>query len=121
MASGKTAVQTSKKLRRLQDATTEGEADGSYVRSGRYVAGRLFKLRSGVWTDSHFRKGMKVLKLKWMGAAYLKLLKLRPKLKKVLALGKRVLVVVGKKRAVLIGRGGAADIKLEKLKKWLAR
>ena len=117
--SGRRAVDASKALRQLKDSKTERESASAGVR--RYVRGRLFQLRSGVWRDSRFRAGMKVLKIKWMGAAYIRLLTLRPDLKRILALGDRVLIVVAKGRAIEVGPTGANKIPVSKLSSWVRK
>jgi Ca-activated chloride channel family protein len=66
------------------------------------VSGRLFVYKSGRWVDSTFKKDMAVLKIKFGSDAYFKLLELKPSLKKALALGTDVVVVVGKNKAVAV-------------------
>jgi Ca-activated chloride channel family protein len=61
----------------------------------RYVAGKTFYLRDGVWTDSEFKADAKlpVVKLKFASDEYFNLTGQEPKLAEFLALGQRVVVV----------------------------
>ena len=61
----------------------------------RYIAGKTFYLRDGVWTDSEFKADAKlpVVKLKFASDEYFNLTGLEPKLAECLALGQRVVVV----------------------------
>jgi Ca-activated chloride channel family protein len=59
------------------------------------AGGRTFYLREGAWVDSNFKAGGKVTILKAFSKEYFELLKQRPELGAVLALGGRIFVVAG--------------------------
>ena len=69
----------------------------------RVAAGRTFIYRSGGWVDSEAVSGVaKQIKVKYLSDAYFALLKARPELKAALALGDKVMVIVGAGKAVVI-------------------
>ena len=62
---------------------------------------------------------MKVLKIKYMGKAYFALLQKSSKLKKIFALGDRIIVVVGKNRAIIVSPDGRDSVSDSELKKFI--
>ncbi|MGB0132965.1 hypothetical protein, partial [Dokdonella sp.] len=81
------------------------EPDPTRVR----VAGRDFELRDGRWVDLSYREDMTLLRLRADSSVVARLLESNPELVHALALGKRVVVVIGE-IAVLIGPDGFSDI-----------
>ena len=63
----------------------------------RFVEGRRFELRQGVWTDDSYVESMEIVAIESYSEAYFALLEERPELGKVLALGERVIVVIDRK------------------------
>ena len=89
----------------------ESEAAG-FGRGGgavRTAGAATFVWKDGAWTDTRIRPGMKTLKIRYMSDAYFALLRLRPKLKDALALGKTVRVWAGGKKVIEVGPEGAED------------
>lgn len=72
------------------------------------IGGRRFVLVGGVWTDTRYRIGQRTLRVRRDSPAFARLLALAPELARVLALGERVVVVVGD-YALVIGPNGFSD------------
>jgi hypothetical protein len=97
-ATGKEAVELSKALTEMKGVTLMGQSSSVAVDSRKVVDGRSFQLQGGVWKEALERKQegaddkkpRKTLKIKYLSDAYFELVKLRPDLKKVLALGEKV-------------------------------
>jgi Ca-activated chloride channel family protein len=95
--SGQAGVEYSQRLSDLKEAArVPGPADGEGLVS-KVVAGRTFAFNNGVWTevrekakDDESKKPAKTLKIKYLSDAYFGLLKQRPDLKSVFALGEKV-------------------------------
>jgi Ca-activated chloride channel family protein len=69
----------------------------------RVASGRTFLFRLGGWIDSEALNGTeKQLKIRYLSEAYFSLLKAKPELKAALALGDRVVVVIGKDKSVVV-------------------
>ncbi|MBL8917612.1 MAG: VWA domain-containing protein [Myxococcaceae bacterium] len=96
---GTTGIAVAKKVRSMKDemvATKETEPV-------RVASGRTFLFRMGGWIDSEAVSGTsKQLKVKYLSEAYFAILKAKPELKAALALGNRVVVVVGKDKSLVI-------------------
>ena len=79
----------------------------------RWVAGKTFYLREGVWTDAAWPDGEegseRVLRLRPFGEGYFKLLDAWPAAAGAMALGERVRVMAGDV-AVEIAADGAGDL-----------
>ena len=99
--SGKDAVTTSKELKQLKSNSTISTRGGT-----RYVGNHLFVWKNGVWTDKQYKSSMKTLKIKYLSKSYFALLSVRSSLRKYLALGSRVILVIGKNKAIVIGTSG---------------
>jgi Ca-activated chloride channel family protein len=96
---GKAGIAIAKKMREMKEEQ-QAPKDSEPVR---VAAGRTFIYRSGGWVDSEAVSGVpKQLKVKYLSDAYFALLKARPELKAALALGDRVMVIVGTGKAVVI-------------------
>jgi Ca-activated chloride channel family protein len=116
--SGKVAVRVADAVKDMK--TAEGEATAADDIAGiRYLSGHAFKYKNGGWVDLKYKPGMQTLKVKYLGAAYFKLIKKSLKLKKLLSLGERITIVVGKNRALVISPDGRDDVPDSQLKKYL--
>ena len=73
------------------------------------IGKRTFRYASGVWSDEAVKAGMKEIKIKAISEAYFELLTLRPELKKVLALGQKIVVVINGHK-VVIGEAGQEEL-----------
>ena len=82
---------------------------------------RKFKVINGVWMDMSWKKDNKPLEVQYLSDAYFKLLEKDPSLKKVFALGERVLVVLDSGKAVLITEAGKDKMTDEELKALFTR
>ncbi len=98
-ADGRDGILVAKKVRSMKDEEVANKSSEPV----RAASGRTFLFRQGGWIDSEAVAGTpKQLKVKYLSAAYFALLKARPDLKAALALGERVVVVVGKEKSVII-------------------
>ncbi|MCU0700662.1 MAG: VWA domain-containing protein [Myxococcaceae bacterium] len=98
-ADGTTGIAVAKKVRSMKDE--EVATKGS--EPVRVASGRTFLFRLGGWIDAEAVNGTpKQLKVKYLSDAYFAILKARPELKAALALGSRVVVVVGKDKSLVI-------------------
>ena len=115
---GKTAVDFADAVKDMK--TAEGNIDDEDDAAGiRYIAGRAFKHQSGGWIDLKYKPSMKILKIKYMGKAYFTLLQKSSKLKKIFALGDRIIVVVGSNRAIIVSPDGRDSVSDSELKKFI--
>ena len=85
----------------------------------RFAAGRAFHLRRGRWVDSRWRRGQRTVRVRWGSPAYFRLLRERPRLRRALALGREVTVVVGEGRAVIVSQRGDEGVSVEALVRFL--
>ncbi|MBI3185860.1 MAG: VWA domain-containing protein [Myxococcales bacterium] len=98
-AEGKSGIAVSKKMKEMKEEQ-RGPAASDPVR---VAGGRTYVFRSGGWIDSEVLDNPGTqLKVKYMSAAYFALLRARPDLKAALALGDRVVVVIGKGKTIVI-------------------
>lgn len=96
---GAEGIAASKVARRFKEAD-RGPMGSDPVR---VAGGRTYVYRGGGWLDSEAVAGTaKTLKVKYLSEAYFALLKARPELKAGLALGDRVVVLVGSGKSVVI-------------------
>jgi Ca-activated chloride channel family protein len=116
--SGAEAVTMADALKDMRSADKES-AEADDVAGIRYAGGRSFGYRNGLWVDLEYTKSMQVLKVKYMGKAFFALLAQSPRLKQVFSLGERLIVVVGKGRAIEIGPDGRDDIPESEWKPYL--
>ncbi len=118
LESGQQAIQMADAVKSMKDSE---EADNEMDEAGgiRYAASRAFRYRSGVWVDLAYRPDMKVLKVKYLGRAYLKLIKKSARLRTIFSLGEKVIVVVGKNRAIEVGPDGLDEIEDRKIDTFL--
>ena len=102
-AGGKKGVRTSRLLKKMKEQSV---VESNHGRKARFIEGHLFVWKSGVWTDKRYKSSMKTLKIKYLSKSYFALLSVRSSLRKFLALGSRVILVVGKNKAIVIGTSG---------------
>ncbi|MBI3892912.1 MAG: VWA domain-containing protein, partial [Candidatus Wallbacteria bacterium] len=102
--SGAQAIEASKAVRELKDAEAPGKSEGRVI-TEREADGHTFALKDGVWTDTAYKTGMPELKVKYGSKAYFDIAFSRKDLKKALALGEKVIVVLAGK-ALVIGSDG---------------
>jgi Ca-activated chloride channel family protein len=113
-ASGATAVQYADAVKDLKTADAQS-AKADEAAGIRYLEGRSFRFQGGGWVDVNYQPAMKTLHIKTMGAAYFALVAKSTKLKRILALGERLTVVVGGNLALQIspeGRDSVPDAEL---------
>ncbi|MEM7394362.1 MAG: VWA domain-containing protein, partial [Verrucomicrobiota bacterium] len=77
LTSGEKAIQISEAIADYQSKEVAGRVSAAV----RHIGSRYFYNLDGVWTDSAFKKTMKITKVKFAGDAYFKLLKDKPELK----------------------------------------
>lgn len=90
-ATGAVAVQAAKESRRFRDAERIDEleelmenASGPASANQRVVAGRVFRLQDGVWTDAELDSAAPTLKVRRFGTAWFELVRLLPELESAL-------------------------------------
>ncbi|MBI2194398.1 MAG: VWA domain-containing protein [Planctomycetes bacterium] len=109
--SGKDAVMASKTLRYMKEQEVAESDETERVATGTAsAAGRTFQWREGVWTDESWKPENKPVEVKYMSDAYFRLIERDTQLKKVFALGERVLVVLKSGKAILVGETGKEDL-----------
>jgi len=97
--SGREAIEVSKAI---QDYRKVEMSEGQIAPSVRQVGKKIFYFVNGVWTDREYKADMKLIKVKYAGEEYFKLLADKPTLKKCLALGRKVIVCLDDKTAVVV-------------------
>ncbi len=108
----------SRRLRSMREAERSHDASTSRTR---FVQGRAFHETDGAWVDSRFQRNMRVLRVRYGSQAYFALLRERPELRSVLALGQRVTVSLDARRAVSIEPDGPAGVSESELRRFLGR
>ncbi|MBS3764540.1 MAG: hypothetical protein KGZ25_14675, partial [Planctomycetes bacterium] len=107
---GKKAVKMSEAMRKWKDSSTSRETGLGGVRTQiKKVGEKTFVRMHGVFDDTAFKEGLKELKVKWGSDAYFAALDARPELKKYLAIGQYVIVVIDGK-ALIVGEGGKEEM-----------
>jgi hypothetical protein len=113
--SGKDAVDIAQALARMQRKQTLGEKRDAYPVQER--AGRRFVRYRGVWVDERFAGTEGLTKVKWGSEAYFRIVRERPDLKDVFTLGRRLVVVTAKGKALVVDiEDGREDLPDEDLK-----
>ncbi len=103
---GKAGIAVSKKMKAMKEEERAASADEPV----RVASGRTFVWRKGAWVDSEaVGNAGKQLEVKYLSPAYFALLKARPDLKAALALGDRVVVVVGSGRTIAVTPDGGEE------------
>ncbi len=95
---GDEAVRVSRELKKMKENQV-AQKGGSV----RMIKGVRFVWQSTQWVDSRYKTDMKTLKIKYLSDLYFQVLALRPDLRRAFTLGGRLVVVVGKNRALVIG------------------
>ena len=113
---GAEAVETSRRLSRMREGVV---LEDSSVSTVRYEAGRTFALQDGVWTDSAYEEGFEVLRIRYLSDAYFDLLDRRPDLARVFAMGEKILVVTGNRKAVLVSDQGKDAVERREMERYL--
>ena len=119
MATGQAAVRSAQEARRMREADSmeklrraEAEMADEVASAGtgaRMVAGRLFRLQDGVWTDLAHRQNARTVRVKAFSRAYFDLLGALPELRAVLAELDSVLVAGGEV-SVGVGADGVEEL-----------
>ena len=115
--SGQAAVDVATAVKELKKADRSEDEAAAGIR---YIAGRAFRYRDGVWVDSRYDPDeMKLLELRYLGQAHFWLIQQSALLKQLFSLGERVIAVVGPKRAVQIGPAGRDAVPEAELRRYL--
>ena len=88
----------------------EAERVDQSASAERFVAGRPFRLVSGMWVDSRYRRAMQTLSVRAASPGWIALLRERPDLRAIFALGDRVAVAIDDHRAILVDAGAPAGV-----------
>lgn len=93
------------------------DAEGNTQRIGgvKYVAGRAFYNRNGRWEDAEYREGQTLVQVRNFSAAQFRLAEAAPILNQYMALGDRVVIVVGD-QAIEIGADGLSELTDEEVR-----
>ena len=127
-ASGAAAVRMAREARRMREVSdaaelemaTAFEADLGGRVGLRTAAGRIFRLRDGVWTDEGHRDQQELLRLKRFGTAYFRILERLPELRGIVVDMPSVLVA-GAGVSLQIGDEGLETMDERKMEEWVAR
>jgi len=115
-ATGERGRNIARRVRSMREANRSTETAAS---SSRFVDGRAFQQVSGMWVDSRYRREMRVLRIRYGGPTFFALLRARPELRRTLALGERVTVVVGPSQAVIVDSSAPAGVSELELRRFL--
>lgn len=115
-ASGERGRAVARRLRAMREAE---QAHQVATRRTRFVQGRAFHEVRGTWVDSRYRRGMRMLRVRYGSRAYFALLRARPNLRSVLAIGERVTVALDGRRAVSIEPDGPGGVSEPELRRFL--
>jgi len=94
---GESGRRLSRRLREMREA--ERVEEGSTLR---YVAGRTFRRIRGMWIDSRYRRSLRTLHVRAGTPGWTALLRERPDLRAILALGNRVAFAIDERRAIIV-------------------
>jgi len=87
------------------DSVAAVATDARVKRAGAYT----FVMRDGVWTDTRYKDGGTVLRVKPFSDAYFKLIELQPDLREALSVGDRV-IVAGRSMAIELSSSGVEQL-----------
>ena len=124
-ATGATAVRRAQEARRMRDASTEkslADAEAEMVsrmdvddgRPVRVLAGRIFHLDGGVWTDDGYQAGQEVVRVKAFSSAYFRLLERIDEVRAAVAELSPVLVA-GVEVSFQVGEDGLENVDVRRL------
>jgi Ca-activated chloride channel homolog len=105
-ATGAEAVRASQRIGGLKAQSVESEEAVAVRR----IDARVFQRRGDVWVDASYTAKMPTIGVKWGSPAYFELLRLRPTLGRVLALGRKLVVVLESGRALRIDETGKEQL-----------
>lgn len=91
---GAAAVRDSEALRGLREAPSATTSAAAQPAQMRTVDDKTFLLRNGVWTDTHYREGMKTMDVGFGSANYFALLAARPEWGRYFAVGDKLIVLL---------------------------
>ncbi|MBN1755024.1 VWA domain-containing protein [bacterium] len=120
-ASGEQAVKTAKALQAPSPVSQEAYWAGARAEETliknlvKNIGKKTFYFREDVWVDQEYREEQKSLKVKFDSDAYYSLLSVNPQLGKYLAVGHRVIVMVGE-TALIIGEEGKETLSQSEMK-----
>jgi Ca-activated chloride channel family protein len=109
-AEGAGGVRDAKVLEEYKDKSVVDED----MRGLRRASDRVFRFRDSRWTDEAYQTSLPTLRIAPYSAAWLAVAKAHPKLRPALALGERVVVVIGK-LALLVEPGGQTELSAQEL------
>ena len=96
--SGGKAIELSEAIESYKKRETVGDGPASV----RHVGKKIFYLIDGQWVDGDYRKDMKTRTVPFASEEYFRLIEEQPELKAFLALGERVIVVLGDGTALAV-------------------
>ena len=96
--SGRRAIRLSKTIDTYKRESTERQN----VANVKHVAGKVFYKIGETWIDGDYKEEMKTTRVTFAGDEYFKLLDQKPELKKFLALGRKVIVVLADGTALIV-------------------
>jgi Ca-activated chloride channel family protein len=115
-ATGERGRNIARRLRTMREAE---QTSSAAVAGTRFVDGRSFRLVSGMWVDSSYRRSMPTLRVRYGSDGYFALLRVRPDLRRALALGERVTVALPGGRAVIIDAAAPASVSEADVRRFL--
>ena len=112
---GQEAVDIAVILRAMKDAKSSEQS------AAKQVGKTTFLNVNGVWIDSAYKDGIKLVKIKYLSNAYFRLLELNSDAKSVLALGERVVWVTSDGKALVIDSSGKEELPDSELRSLFAK
>ncbi|MCB9591297.1 MAG: VWA domain-containing protein [Sandaracinaceae bacterium] len=94
---GESGRRLARRLREMRE--TERTEEGQVLR---YVAGRAFRRVEGMWVDPGYRRSLHTLHVRPGSVGWIALLRERPDLRPIFALGDRVAVAIDGHRAIIV-------------------
>lgn len=104
--------------RRLREMREAQRAQPASVQ--RFVAGRTFRHVGGMWVGARYRRAMRTLRLRPGSTAWISLLRERPDLRPILALGDRVAFALDGGHAVVVDPGAPEGVSEAQVASFLA-
>lgn len=103
-------------LARAEQELMDEALEAGSGRPRQAIAGRIFELRDGVWTDVTFVEGGRTVEVKVYGSAWFELIGAVPELEGVLRTHENV-VIAGEELSLHVGPEGVDDLDAEELRK----
>lgn len=107
---GARAVEIAEALVELKKAT------GDEAHTVRKIGAATFVNVGGVWIDQSYKKTAKLVRIKYLGKAYFRLVELAPQAKRVFSLGERLVWMTPSGQAIAIDKTGEESIGDDELK-----